>query len=79
MAGMEGIIRPFVGQQVAPIPIHQPGGRNVPPIRLAIGIVGGTTTFSYSGSSSLSNYMAAVHTERASPVFDMTTGDLTKE
>lgn len=76
MAGMEGVIRPFVGSSVSPIPIHHPGAQAAPPVRLAIGDVGGTKTFSYSGSSSLSSYMAAVHTEKPSAAFDMTTGEL---
>lgn len=76
MAGLEGVIRPFVGHSVAPIPIHRAGARNVPPVRFSIGEVGGTKTFSYSGSSSLSSYMAAVNTEKTSTAFDMTTGQL---
>lgn len=76
MPGMEGIIRPFIGKDVTPQSIHQPGGRSAPPVRLAIGIIGGTKTFSYSGSSSLSSYMMAVNTEQASTNFDMSTGDL---
>lgn len=76
MAGMEGVIRPFVGSSVAPTPIHRPGAASAPPVRFAIGEVGGTKTFSYSGSSSLSSYMAAVHTEKTSTAFDMSTGEL---
>lgn len=76
MPGMEGIIRPFVGKEVAPRAIHQAGGRAQPPVRLAVGIIGGTKTFSYSGSSSLSSYMMAVNTEKPSTNFDMTTGDV---
>lgn len=79
MAGMEGIIRPFTEKQVSPVPIYQNGARSTAPVRLSIGAVGGTKTFSFSGSSSLSSYMAAVHTERTTPIFDMTTGDLAKE
>ncbi len=74
--GLQSIIRPFVGQNVAPQRIHQPGAVGVPPVRFAIGEVGGTKTFSYSGSSTLSSYMAAVHTEKPSTAFDMTTGKL---
>jgi hypothetical protein len=76
MAGMEGVIRPFVGSSVSPVPIHHPGAANVPPVRFAIGDVGGTKTFSYSGSSSLSSYMATINTEKTSTAFDMTTGEL---
>lgn len=76
MAGLEGIIRPFVGTGVSPVAIKTPGAGSAPPVRLAIGQKGGTKTFSYSGSSSVSSYMAAVHTEKVSKAFDMTTGSL---
>jgi hypothetical protein len=76
MAGLEGIIRPFVGEQVGPQPFHPGSSQSAPPVRLSIGLVGGSKTFSYSGSSSLTSYMAAVHTEKPSDAFDMTTGKL---
>lgn len=76
MPGLEGIIRPFAEKSVSPVPVHQQGANAVAPIRLAIGLVGGTKTFSYSASSSLSSYMASVHTEKESRVFDMSTGKL---
>lgn len=76
MAGLEGVIRPFVGSQTAPTPFHPAGATSVPPVRLAIGLVGGNKTFAWSGNSSLSSYMAAVHTEAPSTAFDMTTGKL---
>jgi len=76
MAQMENIIRPFVGEDVTPTPVHQANATNVPPVRFSVGIVGGTKTFSYSGSSTLTNYMAAVHTEAESNAFNMSTGQL---
>lgn len=76
MAGLEGIVRPFVGQDVTPVAVHNQGGRSAPPVRLTVGAIGGSRTFSFSGSSSISNYMAAVHTEKPSTAFDMTTGEL---
>lgn len=76
MAGLEGIIRPFVGVQSAPTPFHPAGASSTPPVRLNIGIVGGNKVFTWSGNSSLSSYMAAVHTEATSTAFDMTTGKL---
>lgn len=79
MAGMEGIIRPFAEKDVTPLRIYQSGARSVAPVRLAIGAVGGTKTFSFSGSASMSSRMAAVHTERTTPIFDMTIGDLARE
>lgn len=76
MAGLEPIIRPFVGGGVGPQRFIPGQSTSAPPVRFAIGILGGTKTFGYSTSSSLSNYMAAVHTEKASDAFDMTTGKL---
>jgi nanoRNase/pAp phosphatase (c-di-AMP/oligoRNAs hydrolase) len=49
---------------------------SAPPVRLAVGLVGGTKNFSFSNSTTLSSYMAAVHTEKTSDAFDMTTGKL---
>lgn len=76
MAGLEGIIRPFIGQDTSPTPFHVPGAVNVPPVRFAVGEIGGTKTFAWAHSTSLSSYMAAVHTEKPSTAFDMTTGKL---
>jgi hypothetical protein len=76
MAGLEPIIRPFVGDQVSPRPFHPGSSTSAPPVRLSVGLVGGTKTFAFSASSSLSSYMAAVHTEKTSTAFDMTTGKL---
>jgi hypothetical protein len=76
MAGLEPIIRPFVGNQVAPQPFHPGNSQSAPPVRLNVGLVGGTKTFAFSTSSSLSSYMAAVHTEKDQLIFDMTTGKL---
>lgn len=76
MAGLEGVIRPFVGDPTGPTPFHPDGAVNVPPVRLSIGLVGGTKTFSFAQSATLTSYMAAVHTEKASTVFDMSTGKL---
>lgn len=76
MAGLEPIIRPFVGQTTAPVPFHPAGSTSAPMVRLSVGLVGGNKTFSWSHSTSLSSYMAAVHTEKSSNAFDMTTGKL---
>lgn len=78
MAGMEGIVRPFVGQDVTPTRVFPQGGRSAPPVHFTVGLRGGTKTFSFSGSSSISSYMAAVHTEKESDAFDMSTGELRK-
>lgn len=76
MPGMEGIIRPFVNEPVTPTPFHPGSSASVAPVRLTIGLVGGNKTFAWSHSTSLSSYMAQVHTEKPSDAFDMTTGKL---
>jgi len=76
MAGLEGVIRPYVGEGIGPTPFHPDGAVNVPPVRLSIGLVGGTKTFSFAQSATLTSQMAAVHTEKPSTVFDMSTGKL---
>ena len=76
MAGLEGIIRPFVGEQVGPQPFHPGSSQSAPPVRLSVGLIGGSRTFSYSGNSSSSMYMAAVHTEKSQSIFDMSSGKL---
>jgi hypothetical protein len=76
MAGMEGIVRPFVGPGVAPRRIFEPNSKGSPPIHFSVGLRGGNKMFSFSGQSTISSYMAAVHKEAASDAFDMTTGQL---
>lgn len=76
MAGLEGIVRPFIGETTGPTPFHPAGGSSQPPVRLTVGLLGGTKTFSFSQNATLTSYMAAVHTEKASTAFDMTTGKL---
>lgn len=76
MAGLEGVIRPFVGNDVGPTPFHPGQSVSAPPVRFAVGLVGGSKTFAFSSSTTLSSYMAAVHTEKPSTAFDMTTGKL---
>lgn len=76
MAGLEGVIRPYAGDGVTAKQFYQPGTTGVAPARLAIGLVGGNKTFAWSYSTSLSSYMAAVHTEKPSTAFDMSTGEV---
>lgn len=73
---METIVRPFVGQDVTPTKEYTPNGASAPMVRIAVGQLGGTKTFSFTGSSTSSSYMAAVHTEKPSTAFDMSTGQL---
>jgi hypothetical protein len=73
---LESVVRPFAGQDVTPVKIVQGNAGPSAPVRLVIGLYGGTKTFAYSGSSTLTSYMANVHTEKPSTAFDMTTGEL---
>lgn len=73
---IEQVIRPFVGTDVAPTPFHPGGPVSQPPIRLSIGLVGGTKTFGFSQSATLTSYMAQVNTEKPSTAFNMETGEL---
>jgi hypothetical protein len=73
---LETIIRPFVNDPVTPQRFQPGSSTSAPPVRLAIGIIGGTKTFSFSSSVNLSSYMAQVHTEQASDAFDMSSGTL---
>lgn len=74
MAGMEGIIRPFVSPGTTPQRLFSNNSKSSPPVHFSIGLRGGNKTFSFSGSSSISSYMAAVHTEKSVDAFDMETG-----
>jgi len=65
MSAMERIVRPFSNEDVTPTPFHPAGAVGVPPVRLSIGLKGGTKTFSYSGSSSNSTRIGHKHTEKA--------------
>lgn len=73
---LETIIRPFVGDPVTPQRYQPANSASAPPVRLAIGIVGGTKTFSFSSTVNLASYMAQVHTETTTDAFDMSTGAL---
>jgi hypothetical protein len=70
----EVIIRPFVGDSAAPTPFHPGGPVSAPPVRLSIGLTGGSKTFGWSQSSTLSSYMAQVNTEKSVTAFDMESG-----
>ena len=76
MAGLEGVIRPFMGEPVGPQPFHPDNAQGAPPVRLSVGLVGGSKIFPTSASATTSTYMAAVHTEASSTAFDMASGQL---
>lgn len=71
MTVLDSLIRPSINDPVTPTPIRQPSPASQPLVRFVVGLVGGSKTFSYSGSSSLSSYMADVHTEQPVDNFDL--------
>lgn len=73
MAGFEGIVRPAL-PGVAPRRFLDGQARSSPPVRLVLGLNGGSETFAFSHSNSLSSYLAAVHKEKPVDAYDMTTG-----
>jgi hypothetical protein len=65
MTDLETIVRPFSTPDVTPQPFHPAGAQGVPPVRITVGLKGGTKTFSFSASSSRSNRMGNKHKEKA--------------
>lgn len=63
MTSLEHIIRPFQNQDVTPTPFHPAGVVGAEPVRLVVGLRGGTKTFGFSGSATRSSYMQAEHHE----------------
>jgi hypothetical protein len=66
---LEPIIRPFADEDVTPTKFVQPGQVGTPPVRVSVGLKGGTKTFSFSGSSVNTTRIGHTHTEKA-PVSD---------
>lgn len=62
---LEGIIRPFLNPDVAPVPFTKPGSASVPLVHVVVGAKGGTKTFNWSASGSQSKYIGAVHKEKS--------------
>lgn len=75
MAGFEGIVRPSLPGARPTRFINGPA-RGQTPVRLVVGLTGGSETFAFSHSNSLSSYMATVHKEKPVDSFDMTTGQV---
>ena len=65
-APFESTINPFVHEDVTPTPFQQPGVVGVPPVRVTVGLKGGTKTFNTSYSFSRSTKLGAVHSESPS-------------
>ena len=63
---LEPVIRPFQDQDVTPVRYVKPGQAGVPPVRVTIGIKGGTKTFTFTGSANVSTKLGAVHKEKPS-------------
>ena len=62
-APFESTVNPFVHEDVTPTPFEQPGVVGVPPVRITVGLKGGTKTFTTSYSYSRSTKLGSVHTE----------------
>lgn len=59
---MEQIVRPFVGDFATGVTVR-PGTTAVPPVRVSVGLVGGTKFFTTAGNSSRSTRIGHVHQE----------------
>lgn len=59
------IIRPYVGRDVTPRPTIQAGAQGAPPVRISIGLKGGTKTFSFSFSATTTTFLGQAHHEKA--------------
>ena len=71
---IEAIVRPFQTENTFPTPFTEENQPGAPPVRIAVGIRGGTKTFAYSGSYTVTTYMMAVHKETNVSTFDYKTG-----
>jgi hypothetical protein len=65
MTDLETVVRPFASPDVVPAPFHPAGTVGVPPVRVTVGLKGGTRTFSFSSSATISFRMGAKHKEKA--------------
>lgn len=62
---LEQVVRPYQGEDVTPVRVTTPGVAGAAPVRLSIGLRGGTKIFAYSGSGTVSTKMGEVHKESA--------------
>jgi hypothetical protein len=62
-SNLETIVRPFADVDVTPQAFIPPGTVGVPPVKVSVGLKGGTKTFSTNASSGFSTYMGSTHTE----------------
>jgi hypothetical protein len=63
MSGLEQTIRPFADQDVTPDGYIAPGTVGVPPVRVTVGLKGGTKFFTTAASSSVSFRMGSINSE----------------
>ena len=61
---IETIVRPSETQDTFPTPFTEPAQPGAAPVRIAVGIKGGSKTFAYSGGYTVNTYMVAVHKEK---------------
>lgn len=61
---LEGIVRPFVGDNVFPTPYTKPGESGAQMVRIAIGFQGSLKTMGYSLSVTSSSKMGQAHKEK---------------
>lgn len=63
-AALEGIVRPFVGDNVFPTPFTKPGESGSQMVRVAIGFQGSLKTMGYSFSVTSTSKMGQAHKEK---------------
>lgn len=63
MTALEEIVRPYVGRDVTPIPVHPEGVISTPRVLLQLGRIGAGSTSTWSGSFDITNYVGAVQKE----------------
>ncbi len=61
---IETIVRPFVGQDITPTRTVKAGQSSVEPVLIMVGRKGGSKTFAWSGSASMTSYLIRIHRER---------------
>lgn len=61
---IETVVRPFSNPSVTPTPFTNPGAVGVPNVKIQVGAVGGSKTFSFSFSCTSTSYMVRIHREK---------------
>jgi hypothetical protein len=63
VSDLETVVRPFAERDVTPTPFHPAGAAAVAPVRISVGLKGGTKTFAFSAASERSTRMGNKHKE----------------